>query len=224
MSKYTIEIRKLCNIYSREEIENWFKDYEISDYLTSEEVKVIEERGTWNKDKLAKKIVDYYYMREIGQDTPALFKLYVKNKMNMIMESKLPLIYSASIKYDPLVNVDYTETYNRQNKDSGLSNSTSNNQANGLTVNSDTPQGQIDKLSILQGQYASSTQAGESTNTVTDKTNTESNGQEESVKTVRGNAGISATAQAMVKQYRENIRAIDYEIIKELNSLFIGLF
>ena len=30
-----------------------------------------------------------------------------------IMEKKLPLIYSASIEYDPLVNVDYSETFTR---------------------------------------------------------------------------------------------------------------
>ena len=41
---------------------------------------------------------------------------------------------------------------------------------------------------------------------------------------MRGNAGISATAQKMIEQYRDNIRAIDYEIIKELNSLFMGLY
>ena len=224
MSKYTIELRKVCDIYTREEVESWFKDYDISDYLTPDEIKVITDRNTWNKDKLAKKIVDYYFMREIGQETPALFKHYAKIKMDLIMESKLPLIYSASIKYDPLVNVDYTETYKKENSDSGNSNSTSNNNASGLTVNSDTPQGQINKNAILNGDYASSTQAGESTNQMIDTTNTNSKGQEDSIKTVKGNAGISATAQAMVKQYRENIRAIDYEIIKELSSLFMMLY
>lgn len=224
MSKYTIELRKVCDIYTREEVESWFKDYDITNYLTNDEIKVITDRNTWNKDNLAKKIVDYYYMREIGQETPALFKHYAKIKMELIMESKLPLIYSASIKYDPLVNVDYTETYKKENYDSGNSNSTSNNSASGLTVNSDTPQGQINKNSILNGDYASSTQAGESTNQMVDTTNTNSKGQEDSVKTVKGNAGISATAQAMVKQYRENIRAIDYEIIKELSSLFMMLY
>ena len=41
---------------------------------------------------------------------------------------------------------------------------------------------------------------------------------------MKGNSGVSATAQKMVEQYRDNIRAIDYEIIKELNDLFMGLF
>ena len=204
MAKYTIELRRLCDIYTRDTIESWFKDYELTDYLTQDEIDVINERGTWTKDKLAKKIVDNYFMREIGFETPALFKLMVKNKMNNIMESKLPLIYSSSIAYDPLVNVDFTETFTRQ----------ANDNSSGLTINSDTPQGEIRKEEILAGNYASSTQGGESTNA----------SNESSTRHMKGNSGVSATAQKMVDQYRQNIRAIDYEIIKELNSLFMGLY
>lgn len=204
MAKYTIELRRLCDIYTRDTIESWFKDYELSDYLTQDEIDVITERGTWSKDKLAKKIVDNYFMREIGFETPALFKLMVKNKMNNIMESKLPLIYSSSIQYDPLVNVDFTETFTRQ----------ANDNSSGLTINSDTPQGEIRKEEILAGNYASSTQGGESANA----------SNESSTRHMKGNSGVSATAQKMVEQYRQNIRAIDYEIIKELNSLFMGLY
>ena len=123
------------------------------------------------------------------------------------MESKLPMIYSAAIKYDPLVNVDFTETY--------TSNTTGNSNTSGLTVNSDTPQGQISKAAILNGSYASSTGANED--------NATSTGSMDYTKKTKGNSGVSATAQAMVKQYRENIRAIDYEIIEELKDLFIGL-
>ena len=212
MAKYTIELRHLCDIYTRPVVESWFKDYELSDYLTADEIQVITDRGTWSKDKLAKKIVDKYFMREIGLETPALFIHYVKVQMNEIMESKLPLIYSASIKYDPLVNVDFTESFNRQVNDKG------NASSNGLTISSDTPQGNINKQDILAGNYASSTQGGESENT------SASESKEISTRHMKGNSGVSATAQKMVEQYRDNIRAIDYEIIKELNSLFMGLY
>ena len=212
MAKYTIELRRVCDLLTRDEVESWFKDYELSDYLTEEEINVINERGTWSKDKLAKKIVDNYYMCEIGLETVGLFKLYAKNKMLNIMESKLPMIYSAAIKYDPMVNVDYTTTVNRNVNDTGTSDSS------GLTIQSDTPQGQINKNEILTGKYASSTQGGESTNS------TENNTVEASTTKVKGNSGVSATAQKMIAQYRENIRAIDYEIIKELRDLFMSLY
>ena len=158
MSKYTMELRELFTpikfnppIYTREQVEGFFKDYELSEYLTSEQIEVITTAGVWSKDNLAKRIVDHFYMREIGQETIGLFKHYAKVEMQEIMEEYLPLIYSASINYDPLINVDYTESFSRTaNVDnSGTSSSTSSNESSSLGVNSDTPQGQISKNSIL---------------------------------------------------------------------------
>lgn len=224
MSKYTFELRRVIDFFDRATVEGWFKDYELSDYLTQDEIDVIEERGTWSKDKLAKKIVDHYFMREIGFETPYLFQHYVKVTMNEIMEQKLPLIYSASIEYDPMVNVDYTETFERtiDNSVSGTDSQTAS--SSGLTINSDTPQGQINKAQILDGKYASSTQAGESSQTTSGENEQTGNTEEGSTKHVKGNSGVSATAQKMIQQYRENIIAIDKDIINELNDLFMGLY
>lgn len=231
MSKYTIELRQLFDstyfspqLYSRDEVESWFKDYELSDYLTLEEISVINQRGVWNKDKLARKIVDHYYMREIGFETPVLFKHYAKVYMQEAMEKYLPLIYSASIKYDPLVNVDYTETFTRNIDNTSNGSTSSNSNSSGLNVASDTPQGQISKASILAGNYASSTGASE--NEIADETTSETTGNtnENYSKNVKGNSGVSATAQKMIEQYRDNIISIDKDIIKEMNILFMGLY
>lgn len=231
MAKYTFELRELFEpikfnppIYTRSQVEDFFKDYELSDYLTQEQIDVINNASIWNKDKLARKIVDHYYMRESGLETIGLFRHYAKVLMQEIMEEYLPLIYSASINYDPLVNVDYTETFNRTADNTGESNSTSNNTTSGLVVGSNTPQGQISKQGILQGDYASSTSASENEANITDNTTTQGNTTEEYLKKVKGNSGVSATAQKMILQYRENIIAIDKKIIKELNILFMGLY
>ena len=220
MSRYTVELRDVVENTSREEVESFFTDYELSDYLTEQEIAVINERGTWSKEKLARKIVDHYYMREIGLETIGLFKLKAKVAMQEIMEEKLPLIYSAAIKYDPLVNVDYTESYDGTSSDnrSGKASSTTS----GLNVDSDTPQGQISKSDILGGSYASSTGANES-ESASQSVDT-SNGSQTYTKRVKGNSGISATAQKMVQQYRENIIMIDRDIIKDLSSLFMGIY
>ena len=239
MSKYTIELRKLFEpniyykpIYTREEIESWFTNYELSDYLTQEQIDSINTQGTFSKQKLASKIVDHYYMREIGLETPSLFKHYAKVRMQELMEEYLPLIYSASIQYDPLVNVDYTETFNRnasgENSGSSTGGTTSNSTSSGLNVSSDTPQGQISKETILAGNYATTTSANEnelsdSTNTTTTSSGTSAN-QEEYTKRIKGNSGVSATAQKMILQYRENVRALEKEIIEQLNDLFMNLY
>lgn len=235
MSKYTMELRKLFTpityknpIFTRAEVEAWFKDYDLDDYLTTEQQAVITETGLWTKDKLAKKIVDHYYMREIGFETIGLFIHYAKVTMNELMEEYLPLIYSNAIQYDPLVNVDYTESFNRnaQTGNVGTSSSSSSSSGSALGVNSDTPQGQISKASILAGSYATSTSASENENEVSNSTDTQSNSNslENYTKRVKGNSGVSATAQKMIEQYRNNIRAIDREIIEKLDILFMGLY
>lgn len=215
-----MEIRELISTFGEDDVKGWFSQYELSDFLTPEEIQVIEDRGTWSKEKLAQRIVDHFYTREIGTDAVGQFMLFTKDKMNEIMETYAPLIYSASIKYDPLVNVNFTESYLGVSDSNSKSSSTSN--GSGLTVNSDTPQGQISKTDILKGKYASSTGANETENKV-DDTSTNS-GTQNYTKTTKGNSGVSATSQKMIEQYRDIIRAINTEIIYELEPLFMGLY
>ena len=215
-----MEVRELVSTFGRDEVKNWFSDYELTDYLTREEVAVIEERGTWSKDMLAERIIDHFYTREICTDAIGQWELFVKDKMHEVMETYAPLIYSSAIKFDPLVNVDYTEQYSGTNSSSSSSNSSSN--GSGLTVNSDTPQGNISKSSILAGDYAISTGANETENNIQDSS--QGQGAEDYVKKVKGNSGVSATAQALIEQYRKYIRALNTEIVYELEPLFMGLY
>lgn len=235
MSKYTMELRELFTpikynppLYTKEEVEGFFKDYTLSDFLTSEQIETIENAGIWNKDKLAKMIVNHYYMREIGQETIGLFIHYAKVTMEELMEEYLPLIYSSAIEYDPLVNVDYSETFTRTaNVDNtGQSISDSTNAGDSIGISSDTPQGRISKQSILSGDYATATTGTETNGSINNTTNTTSGSEseEEYTKHIKGNSGVSATAQKMVQQYRDNIRAINREIIEKLEPLFMGLY
>ena len=240
-NNYTMTLYEIINnFFTREEVEGWFKDYELSDYLTEDQILSITEHGVWSKDKLAKKIVDHFLMEQIGFETMGLFKHQAKVKMQELMEEKLPLIYSSSIEYDPLVNVDFTETFERtiesdgtlaQRTDGG-SISQSTNTGSGLNISSDTPMTNVTKENILAGNYASGTNANEQTSTINDSTttgsstsgNSSNDTSEEYSKRVKGNSGVSATAQKMVEQYRQNIIAIDREIIDDLNSLFMCIY
>ena len=224
MARYSIELRNVIMMFGEQTVKSWFTDYELSDYLTDEEIAVITARGTWSKEKLAQQILDHYYMYEIGFETPALFKHQAKVLMRELMEEKAPLIYSASIEYDPLVNVDFTETFNRTSSNSGQSSSSSTNEGSGLTVNSNTPQGQISKASILAGTYATSTGANETENTITDTSSNQGSGTEAYTRRTKGNSGVSATAQKMIEQYRQNIIMINRDIIKDISSLFMSVY
>lgn len=231
MSKYTVELRELFEpirfspaLFTRSEVEGWFKDYNLNDYLTAEQQAVITATGLWTKDKLAKKIVDHYYMREIGFETIGLFIHEAKDEMNELMEEYLPLIYSSAIQYDPLVNVDFTETFTRTENLGNQSGSSSTSSGTSLGINSETPQGQISKSDILDGRYATNTNATENSIDNTTNTNSSTNSLENYTKKMKGNSGVSATAQKMIEQYRDNIRAIDREIIKKLSILFMNIY
>ena len=232
MASYTIELRKLIDIYGREEIENWFKNYDLEHYLTPEQIEQIEKFGVWSKDRLAGKIVDHYFMREIGFETPELFKHYAKVTMQEIMERYLPKIYSNFLEYDPLSNVDFTETYTREisgeSSSEGSSTSSSTQNAEGFNIINNTPQKKITKQDLETGAYASQINQSDTETGIENETSTENAGSSTTTETFtrheEGDNGVIITNQRLVKEYREIIVAIDEEIINELASLFMGLY
>lgn len=272
MAKYTIELRRICELYSRPEVEQWFKSYNIEDYLLPDQIEQLNKFNIWSPDRLAKKIVDHFYMREIGFETPGLFKHYALITMEEIMQEKLPLIYTLFLNYDPLINVNYTETFERNaehnenitgngkndtsnnsntqgtSTSTGNSKSNAHNTASGLNIINDTPQTNINRQNLENGAYASninqsdtnstSNQNTDTTNDTTNETTSNdtitsntSNSQDLTNNTIesytrnfKGNQGITATYQAMIKQFRENIIAVDKDIINELQTLFMGLY
>ena len=232
MASYTMELRKVIDYYGRDEVENWFKDYNLADYLTPTQIEQITKFNVWSKEKLARKVVDHYYMREIGFETPALFKHYAKVTMQEIMERYLPKIYSNFFEYDPLSNVDFTETYTREiageSANEGTSNSTSKQNADGLNITNNTPQSRITRQDLDTGAYASQVSQSDTETNIEDETTTSNSGTSNTVETFtrheEGDNGVIITNQRLVKEYREIIVAIDEEIINELGSLFMAIY
>lgn len=240
MAKYTIELRKICDIYGRDEVENWFKSYRIEDSLTPEQIAVLTKFNVWSKEKLAQMIVDHYFMREIGFETPALFQHYAKVTMNEIMPRYLLKIYTQFLEYDPLSSVDYVEEYTREieNEASGTvnaegsSNSTSNSNASDLNITNTTPQSRITKQNLDNGIYASGVNQGETESEITDETTTSNESSSSSnsstveryTHTMKGDNGVVVTNQYLVREFRELAVSFNEQIIDELNTLFMGLY
>lgn len=228
MATYTMELRKVIEYYGREEVESWFSSYELTDFLTPEQIAQINKYNVWTKEKLAKQIVDHYYMREIGFETPALFAHYAKVTMNELMGSYLLKIYTQFLEYDPLSSVDYTEEYTREieGNSEGSSNSNSKNSAEGFNVNQDTPQQKITKQNLNSGIYASSTNQSETSSEIQDNTNTEASSKtvEKYTHSMKGDNGVIVTNQYLVREFRELATNFNLEIINDLNKLFMGLY
>lgn len=138
-------------------------------------------------------------------------------------------------------------------KTQGNSNSSSYNTASSLNVASDTPQGQISKQQILQGNYASSTSANESDSEIQDFTNSTSNNtlsnneRKTGLETLAGTNNLEKSnnrnsneyeeysrikegfdykesKSKLIAEYRKNIINIYERIIEDLNSLFFALY
>lgn len=236
MSNYTIQLRKCCDLYGRDTVESWFSSYNLEDFLTENQINIIQKAGLFTKEKLAKRIVDHFFMREIGYETTGLFRQQILVKMEEIMEEYLPIIYTASEEYDIFSDVDYTETYKMTGNDkstatgggTNTSNSTSNN--NSLSILNDTPQGATKIEDTKSGKYASQINYNDSqisdntSQTTSSNSNQNIDRSENYEKHVQGNSGISTTSQRMILEYRKTIRAITKEIINLLEPEFISLF
>ena len=130
---------------------------------------------------LNKKIMDHYWFREIGQETPGLFKFYLNRTMNEIMPYYNQLYETTILEYNPIHNADYTETHeisrthdntvdtigSYEGNDSSTSvvsnsnhntteeNTTSNSDTNNKHIAIDTPQSALDITDIDSVTYAS---------------------------------------------------------------------
>lgn len=217
MATFTIELRALVESLGLEEVISWFSSYDLLDYLPKAQIDIINQSG-WTKEKLAQKIINHYELREIGFETPAYFAKKAAVFMDEIMEEKTPLIYAKTQMVEPLFDTNITETF--EGNSSAKSNSTSKSNGSGLTVNSNTPQGEINKATILSGHYASSTSAneGESTNTNDGSSDSLNN----YTKSIKGNQRKSQAE--LLNDYQKFMTAINKEIIDRAGCLFINIY
>lgn len=119
------------------------------------------------KSVLQNKISRHYYMREIGFETAALFKLRLNDKLNMIMPYYNQLYNSAALEINPLYNSDITTQHQGTGTEIGKTDTTSKS-------NDD-----------LQKNYQSTTQ---NDNTLTNNLQSETTGSSTDNNTKSGNS------------------------------------
>lgn len=139
MAKYTTEVRSICEVNAGLTESKGFDD--IESIITNAAPKIF---GTnWPifdenyRLVLEKIILRHYYTREISEETVGLWKLRLVDRLNLIMPYYNQLYESEKLKFDPLHDVDYTDSGNTKGntKSSGTGNTTQNDTQN--TTNSD---------------------------------------------------------------------------------------
>ena len=202
MSRYTTTIKNL--------IENKF-DLGLQEY------------PIWNESYrqiLNQKIINHYYINEIGFETANLFKFYLNNKMNEIMPYYNNL-YNAQEKalINLYGNIDLYEESNRLNNNEV--NTTSNSKSDSKNLFQDTPQGKINFQALENQQWA--TNYTNNVNDINDKSNSHGENEENYNRHVYGNDGKRYNIE-LLKDIRNNIFNIDMMIINDLEELFMQIF
>ena len=195
MSKYTTELRYL--------IQSGF-DLGLNDYPIFEES---------YRSKLNEKILNHYYMREIGFETAGLFKRYLNVKMNEIMPYYNQLYLSAQIEFDPLETYSTNEQYERET----TGDNTSQDEGENKSLQNDTPMGSLQNP--FSENYATTSQKTNATNTT--KLNSSEN--EKYSRKLSGKNDSKSNSQLLM-EYRQSFLNIDMLIIEELDVLFMQLW
>jgi hypothetical protein len=230
MSRYTIQLRTL--------VENGYKIFDFDYPMFDPKYKPV----------LEQKILDYYYFREIGLETPAQFKHFLKSKMNIIMPYYNQYYSSQAeyLKYDPYKNKNVTQTDKRtsltdssgktdsSSKTSG--NSTMDRTSSGTTtaqeIFSDTPQARLsgdkDYATNLTDNTGKTdgTEKGTSDSTETGTASSNSSGNtkttDEYVSTIAGHDGMKYPTDILIG-IRNTFINIDQMIIEDLAPLFLNI-
>lgn len=213
-------------------VENGF-DIGLSDYPIFDEA---------YRETLNQKIKEHYWFREIGQETPALFRFFMKRKMNEIMRFYNPLYESELFKIDPLSNYrlstknegksTQSSTRDAKHDESSTSKSNSSSEADSSsrTLVSQTPQMQLSGHDDYATNITDATSTVSNTATGDDSSerrllendSSATTTEQDYITTVTGLSGITE-ADAIVR-FRNAIINIDMMVIDDLAPLFFGLY
>jgi len=173
-------------------------------------------------------IVNHYYFREIGFETIAQFKFFLKARMNVIMPYYNQLYQTEGLitKDDYNINLNsvesHTRTVDHSSNETSHSDTTSNENRNDQNVFSDTPQAKLQGLdyatSLTDGNSDSNvTSTGDGSTDVTGLTT------ETSEIKLTGGGGVRYNADVL-KEWRTTFINIDKMIIDELQDLFMNIY
>jgi len=208
MSTYTIQIRNL--------VENGYTIFDFDYPIFDESYRKV----------LEQKIIDRYYFREIGLETPAQFKHFLKMRLNEIMPYYNQLYESESLVFDPMTNVDVTETQTRETQMESSSSTSgtgsSESESTSKNVFQDTPQSRLGDVNYATNINDDSNQLkGQSENTSSGE------GQSNSMETYEmrrfGTEGMRYPASVLM-EWRQSFLNIDVQILDDLNDLFMGVY
>lgn len=114
MSKYTTEVRFICETYAGREESGSYAD--VDEIISESREQIFGEYPIFDEQYrpvLETKILRHYYTREICAETVGLWKLWLNNKMNEIMPYYNQLYQSELLKFNPFYDIDLSTSHAR---------------------------------------------------------------------------------------------------------------
>lgn len=163
MSKYTTEVRFICESKSGLEVSGGSSD--VDNIIAKSWDKIFTSKAPFFDEAyrgvLCQKILKHYYLREICCETVGIWTLWMNTRLEEIMPYYNQLYESAKIEFNPMHDVNVTREHKRTenetasgsrdasgNRDgtvtnTGTNNRTTNSNGNKKDLYSDTPQGAL---------------------------------------------------------------------------------
>lgn len=237
-NKYTIDVRSLCEracIWSGQSLQ-WVESASTTDIINLARATIFDFDYPFystlpsDKTNFETKFLANYYMDDIGLETYALWKHYLKSRLTMRMPyySDLYKQYMAlkSINIYDIVNMTETHEYSEETSQN-VNGSTSNTISGGDTFRSaysDTPQGGVTSVenNTYLTNYTKNTNDTETESNITTNNDTDGTKKYTLQKTRTGKDGASDYSD-IYKKYRDIITNIDEMLINECSDLFMQI-
>lgn len=224
-TKVTIELREIVE----SGVDVWAFEY--PSFYKGDEKKVFEQ-----------KVLDHYWLRQIGQETAGRWLHYFRSRIREIMPYYIQLYESEKFMReieDPFATVDYTETYEEET--SGTSRTENSGTSSGTELEnasrtedhkrkfSNTPQGSISNLDNYMTEANVETANDTDSRSQEHEASTEATSTGTASGTVRhtltkkGAMGVTTFGHDMI-EYRQSFLNIDLMVINELKDLFLQVY
>ena len=208
----------------------------------------------FDKKTFEQKVIDHYYFRQIGQETPGRFLHYFRTRIQEIMPYYVQ-VYEFDAKFrnidDPLESYNLTETFLQTTQGTGKMTGTNSSESTGsnsnnqrsetygtsenLTKFSDTPQNSVDNLDnyLTTATRITGEETGSSSGTSSGSSESVSSGTSESNTEDTGSTEHTLTRKGNigvqplggeVLNIRSAFINIDMQIIDELRDLFLQVY
>lgn len=178
---------------------------------------------------LNEKIVNRFWLREIGFETDSMFRHYMRARMNEIMPYYNELYRSTMVEYDMFSTMDITSRGEDENEGGIESDNTSEAESKSgsgsksRAVSSETPQGLLSE----NGDYATAAQdsvsdtSSDSTSSGVDKSSSTQKGKSTSLNTTSGTQGSKS---GLLMEFRQTIINVDVMVMGQLEDLFMQIW